>query len=198
MSRPEKVENNLHRIEGSERNLYEKGVPVAHGTVPETWEFESLEFASLITLGTDESRILIHILEEVETLSLIVVEAAYDVNRIEMCRRSECVARVVIRHVDLNAFKDLERSRTVLLGNDERTAARLALILHHSGNSYRTVEFLTKSGNPFLRSLGCRNLDAENILEEGLDVVAECDCLRCRSKIFIHRIIARHSYSGVS
>ena len=94
--RTEKVENHLHRIECSERNLNEKSVPVAHGTVPESREFESLEFAALITLRTYESCVLIHIFQEVETLTLVIVEAAYDVNRIEMGSRSKRIACMVV------------------------------------------------------------------------------------------------------
>lgn len=50
MCRTEKVENHLDRIEGSERNLNEKGVPVAHSTIPEARKLEGFEFASLIAL----------------------------------------------------------------------------------------------------------------------------------------------------
>ena len=50
MSWSEKVENDFHRVECSERNLNEESVPVAHRTVPEAWKLESLEFATLIAL----------------------------------------------------------------------------------------------------------------------------------------------------
>ena len=85
MCRTEEVKNDLDRVECSERNLNEESVPVAHRTVPETWELKSLEFASLIALRADESSILIHILQKVEALALIVMETAYDVYRIEVC-----------------------------------------------------------------------------------------------------------------
>ena len=84
MSRPEEVENNLHRVEGFERNLNEEGVPVAHRTVPESRKLERLEFASLVALRADESCILVNILEKVEALSLIIVETAYDIYRVEV------------------------------------------------------------------------------------------------------------------
>ena len=84
MSRSEKIKNNLHRIECCERNLNEESVPVAHRTVPETRKFESLQFAALIALRTDESGVLINILEKVEALSLIIMETAYDIYRIEV------------------------------------------------------------------------------------------------------------------
>ena len=85
MSWSEKVKNDLYRVECCERNLDKESVPVAHRTVPEAWKLKCLEFASLIALRADESCILIHILEEIEALSLIIVEAAYDIYRIEMC-----------------------------------------------------------------------------------------------------------------
>ena len=96
MRRTEKVKNDLDRVECSERNLNEKSVPVAHGTIPEAREFESLEFAALITLRTYESCVLIHIFQKVETLSLIIMEAANDVNRIEMGSRSKRIACMVV------------------------------------------------------------------------------------------------------
>ena len=85
MSRSEEVKNDLYRVECSERDLDEESVPVAHRTVPKAWKLECLEFATLIALRADESCILIHILEEIEALSLIIVEAAYDIYRIKMC-----------------------------------------------------------------------------------------------------------------
>lgn len=96
MSRSEKIENDFHRVECCKRNFHEEGVPVAHCAVPEAWKLESLELAALVALRADESGILIHILEEVETFSLVVVEAAYDVYRIKVGSRSQCVACVVI------------------------------------------------------------------------------------------------------
>ena len=84
MSWSEKIENDLYRVECSERNLDKKSIPVAHGTVPEARKFECLEFASLVALRADESSILIYILKKIEALSLVVVETAYDVNRIEV------------------------------------------------------------------------------------------------------------------
>ena len=85
MCRSEEVENDLHRVECSQRDLHKESVPVAHCSVPESRKLESLELASLIALGTDESRILVNILEKIEALSLIVMEAAYYIHRIEVC-----------------------------------------------------------------------------------------------------------------
>ena len=84
MSWSEKIENDLYRVECSERNLDKKSIPVAHRSVPEARKLESLEFASLVALRADESSILIYILKKIEALSLVVVETAYDVNRVEV------------------------------------------------------------------------------------------------------------------
>ena len=84
MSRTEEVKHHLNWVECFKRNLYEESVPVAHRTIPETWELEGLEFSTLIALRADESCIFVHILEEVEAFSLIVMEAADDVNRVEV------------------------------------------------------------------------------------------------------------------
>ena len=39
----EEVVHCLHGIEGGEGYLYEDGVPIAHGAIPQTGEFECLE-----------------------------------------------------------------------------------------------------------------------------------------------------------
>ena len=96
MSRSEKVENHLHRVECSERNLNEKSIPIAHSTVPETRKLKSLEFAALVALRADESRIFVNIFEEGEAFSLIVMEASYYVNRVEVGSRCEGIACMVI------------------------------------------------------------------------------------------------------
>ena len=84
MCRTKEVKHNLHRVERCKRNLYEKGVPVAHRTVPESWKLESLELAALIALRADESCILVYILEKIKALALVIMETAYDVYRIEV------------------------------------------------------------------------------------------------------------------
>ena len=84
MCRSEEVENDLYRIECSKRYLDEESVPVAHRTVPESRKFKSLELAALIALRADEACILVHIFEEIEAFPLVIVEAAYDIYRIEV------------------------------------------------------------------------------------------------------------------
>lgn len=50
MSRTEKVEHNLDRIECLKRNLNKECVPLAHRAIPKTRKFKSLELAALIAL----------------------------------------------------------------------------------------------------------------------------------------------------
>ena len=85
MSRSEKIENDFHRVECCKRNFYEESVPIAHCSVPQAWKLKCLELTALVALRADESCILIYLFKEVEAFSLIVVEAAYDVNRVEVC-----------------------------------------------------------------------------------------------------------------
>ena len=39
----QQVVNGLNGIEGAQGNLDKYGAPVAHGTIPQTWQLESLE-----------------------------------------------------------------------------------------------------------------------------------------------------------
>ena len=44
----EQIVNSLHWIECAQRNLYEYGVPVAHRTIPETWQLQGLDRKSVV------------------------------------------------------------------------------------------------------------------------------------------------------
>ena len=44
----QEVVHRLHGIEGGEGYLYEDGVPVAHGTIPQAGELERLERAATL------------------------------------------------------------------------------------------------------------------------------------------------------
>ena len=85
------VEDNLDRVEGLKRNLHEQSVPVAHRSIPEARQLKSLELAALIALRADESSILVNILQEIEAITLVIMQTANDVYRIDtefMWRRS--------------------------------------------------------------------------------------------------------------
>ena len=47
----EQIVHGLHWVEGAERNLYEYGVPVAHRTIPETWQLQGLQVLTVLTLA---------------------------------------------------------------------------------------------------------------------------------------------------
>ena len=47
----EQIVHSLHWVEGAQRNLYEYGVPVAHRTIPETWQLECLEILTVLALA---------------------------------------------------------------------------------------------------------------------------------------------------
>lgn len=100
---------------------------------------------------------------------------------------------MVVRHIDLYALEDLKRSRSVLFCDDERTAAWLALVLHHSGNAYRSVQLSTDSLYTSLACICLRHPDAKHLIKELLDIVAEFLNLRRSIKIFIIRIVTRYT-----
>jgi len=49
--RAEEVVDGLDGVEGGEGNLYEDGVPVTHGAVPETGKFKGLELTPVLGLA---------------------------------------------------------------------------------------------------------------------------------------------------
>ena len=104
----EEVENDFHRVECCKRNFNEESVPVAHSSVPQTWKLKCLEFTALVALRADEACILVYILEKVEALAIVVMQTAYDVNRIEVSCRSKSLTSMFVSHVDLNALKNLK------------------------------------------------------------------------------------------
>ena len=47
----EQIVDGLHWVECAQRNLYEYSVPVAHCTIPETWQLQGLEVLTVLTLA---------------------------------------------------------------------------------------------------------------------------------------------------
>ena len=85
MCGPEEVQHNFYRVESFDGDFDEKGVPVAHGAVPQAREFQGLEGAAFIALGADEAGFGIYEFGKVEMIPLVVQKAAYKVYGIEMC-----------------------------------------------------------------------------------------------------------------
>ena len=173
MRRTEEVQHHFHGIEGLEGNFHEERVPVAHGAVPQAGELESLELAALEALGADEAGFRIHMLEEVELAALVVAQAADEVHGIEVRGMGHGLRRAGVLLVDLDTFEDLERGGAVLAGDDVRAAAGLALVADHAAHADRAVEFRAEHRDALLLAAGERKLDAELLVQEVLDFVAQ-------------------------
>ena len=47
----EQIIHGLHWVECAQRNLYEYSIPVAHSTIPETWQLKCLEILTVLALA---------------------------------------------------------------------------------------------------------------------------------------------------
>ena len=74
-----------HWVEGTERNLYEYSIPVAHRTIPETWQLECLQILTILTLARDETGRWIYKLRKIEGIALVILGSADEVYRVEVC-----------------------------------------------------------------------------------------------------------------
>ena len=173
MCRTKQIQHDLDRIESLEGHFHEEGVPVAHRAVPQAGKFEGLEFTALEALGADEPGFRIHVLQEVELTSLVVAQAAHEVHGIEVRGMGHGLRRASVLLVDLDAFEDLERGGAILSGDDVRAAAGLALVADHAAHADRTVEFRAEQFHAFLLAAGERKLDAEFLVQEVFNLVAQ-------------------------
>ena len=80
----QQVVDSLHRIEGLKWNLHEYGIPVAHGTIPQSWKLEGLQFLAVLALRTYEACGAVNIIRKIEAVALVVLCRTYQVNRIEV------------------------------------------------------------------------------------------------------------------
>ncbi len=110
-----------------------------------------------------------------------------------MCGSCEGSLGSLVSHVDLHALKHLKRCAAVLAFDDERSAARFALVLHHSADPDRPVELLAQLEHPVLAVLGLRHLHAELLEQEFLDVVAEALHLVSHVAVVVCGGVARKS-----
>ena len=78
------VVNSLYRIEGAKGNLYEDGAPIAHRTIPETRQLQSLQLLASLRLGRDETSGLIHEFRQIEGLSLVILYSADQIYGVEV------------------------------------------------------------------------------------------------------------------
>ncbi len=80
----QKVVDRLHGIEGAQRHFHEDGVPVAHGTIPETGQLKSLQLLATLRLRGDEAGGLVDELWQIEGIALIVAHGADEIDGVEV------------------------------------------------------------------------------------------------------------------
>ena len=140
----EQVVDSLHRIEGLKWNLHEYGIPVAHGAIPQSWKLEGLQFLAVLALRTYEACRAVNIIRKIETVALVVLCRAYQINRIEVGTIFEHLYIFLVGGINLAALQYLQANGAVLIICEERSSSRLADILHNSTNPHRAVELLAQ------------------------------------------------------
>ena len=81
----EQIVDGLHRVECAQRNLYEYGVPVAHRTIPETWQLQGLQVLTVLALARDETGGWIYELRKIEGIALVILGCTNEIYRVEVC-----------------------------------------------------------------------------------------------------------------
>ena len=109
------VIDGLNGIECSERNLNKDCVPIAHGTIPKSWQLKCLEFLAVLALALDESSGAIHEVGQIEGLTLVVLNGAYEVNGVEVSALGEHLHVFGIVLVNLTALENLQAHSAVLV-----------------------------------------------------------------------------------
>ena len=97
----EQIVHGLHWVEGAQRNLYEYGVPVAHRTIPETWQLECLEVLTVLALAGDETGRWIYELREIEGIALVILGSADEIYWIEVSTLGKHLHILLVVLVDL-------------------------------------------------------------------------------------------------
>ena len=97
----EQIVHGLHRVEGTERNLYEYGVPIAHRTIPETWQLQGLQVLTILALAGDETGRWINKLRKIEGISLVILGSADEIYRVEVSSLGKHLHILLVVLVDL-------------------------------------------------------------------------------------------------
>lgn len=97
----EQIVHGLHWVEGAQRNFYEYGVPVAHRTIPKTWQLESLEILTVLALAGDETGRWIYKLREIEGIALVILGSADEIYWVEVSTLGKHLHVLLVVLVDL-------------------------------------------------------------------------------------------------
>ena len=166
----QQVVNGLDGVERSKRYFDEAGVPVAHGTVPQTRQFKSLQFLAVLRLRRDEASGAVNEVGQVERLALIVFHCTDQVYRVEVGSLCEHLHVFLVVLVYLRRLQDLQTDSAVLVIGQEWATARLTYVLHHTTDTHGTVQFLLQVvGQLLVVQRGNIGTTAESMLNEVLD-----------------------------
>ena len=141
MYRAEEVVDCFDGVERGDRHFDENGVPVAHGAVPKSGEFERAEFAAVLRFFGDEACVGIDVFGQAEAVAVGVLSVADEIDGVEV---SGFGHEMGVLGRDLCAFEDLRRCRAVGVDSDVRAAAWFAFVFHHSADAQRAVEFFAE------------------------------------------------------
>ena len=97
----EQIVHGLHWVEGTQRNLYEYSIPVAHRTIPETWQLQGLEILTVLTLARDETGRWIHELRKIEGIALVILGSTDEIYWVEVSTLGKHLHILLVVLVDL-------------------------------------------------------------------------------------------------
>ena len=62
MSLTQQVVDGLDRIESRQGHFHEDGVPVAHGSIPQTGQLQGFELTAILALAADEACVVVDVI----------------------------------------------------------------------------------------------------------------------------------------
>ncbi len=145
----EQIVHGLHWVEGTERNLYEYGIPVAHRTIPETWQLECLQILTVLALARDETGRWIYKLRKIEGIALVILGSTNEIYRVEVSTLGKHLHILLVVLVNLRALQNLKTYSAILVIGKEWTTTRLAHVLNDTADTHRTVQLLAQIDNQF-------------------------------------------------